>query len=170
MYSIIENSARCDPFAEPRNSTEQFKVFSEAGEASPRSSDNIECLVPDHRQRRRPHPGPWTVSNASSRISVDTDRHSTDLRQRRMPRVAPNPGLPYFAKNINKLLFCGRTAVKPSLISFFVFVKNITNLHNIKIHNIFRKRMKFHVLPSWRLCAGTFFSSSLSDLNLEVLF
>ena len=29
MYSIIENPARCDPFAEPRNTTEQFKVFSE---------------------------------------------------------------------------------------------------------------------------------------------
>ena len=29
MYSIIKNPALCDPFTEPRNTTEQFKVFSE---------------------------------------------------------------------------------------------------------------------------------------------
>ena len=27
MYLIIENPARCDPFTEPRNTTEQIKVF-----------------------------------------------------------------------------------------------------------------------------------------------
>ena len=29
MYSIIENPARCDLFMEPRNTTEQVKVYSE---------------------------------------------------------------------------------------------------------------------------------------------
>ena len=29
MYSIIENLARCDPFTDPRNTTEQIKVCSE---------------------------------------------------------------------------------------------------------------------------------------------
>ena len=29
MYSIIGNPARCDTFVEPRNTTEQIKVFSE---------------------------------------------------------------------------------------------------------------------------------------------
>ena len=29
MYSIIETPARYDPFTEPRNTTEQIKVYSE---------------------------------------------------------------------------------------------------------------------------------------------
>ena len=67
MYSIIKTPARCDPFAEPRNTTEQFQVFSEVLTIGSRRITIIDQYVGSTVRHRLYQPVRWCALGAMLR-------------------------------------------------------------------------------------------------------
>ena len=93
-------------------------------------------LAADLGRRGMPRPGPWATLIAIPRNSDDGECLES------LPILA----CLILPKKVNKPSFCGRTAVKPSLFIFCLRKKN-TNLHSIKICNIFRKERNYISSP-----------------------
>ena len=77
--------------------------------------------------------------------------------------VPSNPMQPIFPKKNDKPIFCGRTAVHPSLFNFCVR-KNVTNLHTMKIRNTFQKSLIPHLLPAVAVRRFGIFQKSKSEV------